>query len=188
MKAEMSEKKKELLKKLQALAERGVGGEKETAERKLRELMKKYGIDEINFSEDKLEEFEFKYSNPQEEQLIRQLFFRMFGKDWRSKSYTYRCGKGSRSIRGVECTEAEGLQLQIEYEFYKQLWQEEMGLFWSAFIQKHRIFSMRPEDTGSDKPMTPEKMEEIMRMSQMMGAMQDKTLRPLLETANQEGE
>lgn len=115
-------------------------------------------------------------------------FFRMFGKDWRSKSYTYRCGKGSRSIRGVECTEAEGLQLQIEYEFYKQLWQEEMGLFWSAFIQKHRIFSMRPEDTGSDEPMTPEKMEEIMRMSQMMGAMQDKTLRPLLETANQEGE
>lgn len=182
------DKKKELLKKLQVLAERGVGGEKETAERKLRELIKKYNIDEAELAEDKLKEFEFKYSNPQEEQLIRQLFFRMFGKDWRSKSYTYRYGKGSRSIRGVKCTEAEGLQLQIEYEFYKQLWQEEMGLFWSAFIQKHRIFSMRPEDTGSDKPMTPEKMEEIMRMSQMMGAMQDKTLRPLLETANQEGE
>lgn len=32
----MSDKKKELLKKLQALAERGVGGERETAERKLK--------------------------------------------------------------------------------------------------------------------------------------------------------
>jgi hypothetical protein len=185
MKAEMSEKKKELLKKLQALAERGVGGEKETAERKLRELMKKYGIDEINFSEDKLEEFEFKYSNPQEEQLIRQLFFKMFGQDWRSKSYTYRCGKGSKSIRGIECTKAEGVQLQIEYEFYKQLWQEEMKLFWNAFIQKHRIFSMRPEDTkGSDKPLSPEERAEVMRMSMMMDAMQNKTIQPLLEAAD----
>lgn len=55
------DKKKELLKKLQALAERGVGGEKETAERKLRQLMEKYGIDEMEFAEDKLEEFEFKW-------------------------------------------------------------------------------------------------------------------------------
>ena len=179
------DKKKELLKKLQALAERGVGGEKETAERKLRQLMEKYGIDELEFAEDKLEEFEFKYKNAQEEQLIRQLFFRMFGKGWRKKSYTYRCGKGSKSIRGIECTKAEGTQLQIEYEFYKQLWQEEMELFWDAFIQKHRIFSMRPEDTGgSDEPMTPERMAEIMRMSQMMEAMQNKTMQPLLEAAD----
>lgn len=178
------DKKKELLKKLQALAERGVGGEKETAERKLKQLMKKYGIDKLEFEEDKLEEFEFKYSNPQEEQLIRQLFFKMFGKGWRSKSYTYRCGKGSKSIRGIECTKAEGIQLQIEYEFYKQLWQEEMKLFWDAFIQKHHIFSMRPEDTGSSEPITPERMAEIMRMSQMMDAMQNKTIQPLLETTN----
>lgn len=178
------DKKKELLKKLQALAERGVGGEKETAERKMQQLMKKYGIDKLEFEEDKLEEFEFKYSNPQEEQLIRQLFFKMFGKEWRSKSYTYRCGKGSKSIRGIECTKAEGIQLQIEYEFYKQLWQEEMKLFWDAFIQKHHIFSMRPEDTGSSEPITPERMAEIRRMSQMMDAMQNKTIQPLLETTN----
>lgn len=181
----MIDKKKELLKKLQALAERGVGGEKETAERKLRQLMEKYGIDEMEFAEDKLEEFELKYKNAQEEQLIRQLFYKMFGKEWRSKSYTYRYGKGSKSIRGIECTKAEGIQLQVEHEFYKQLWQEEMELFWDAFIQKHSIFSMRPEDTkGSDEPMTPERMAEIMRMSQMMDAMQDKTAQPLLEAAD----
>lgn len=179
------DKKKELLKKLQALAERGVGGEKETAERKLRQLMEKYGIDEMEFAEDKLEEFEFKYKNAQEEQLIRQLFFKMFGKEWRSRSYTYKWGKGSKSIRGIRCTKAEGIQLQIEYEFYKDLWREEMELFWNAFIQKHRIFSMRKEDTGGgDEPMTPERKAEILRMSQMMEAMQDKTMQPLLEAAD----
>lgn len=46
-------------------------------------------------------------------------------------------------------------------------------MFWDAFIQKHRIFSTRPEDTkGSDEPMTPERMAEIMRMPQMMDAME----------------
>lgn len=159
------DKKKELLKKLQALAERGVGGEKETAERKLRQLMEKYGIDEMEFAEDRLEEFEFKYKNAQEEQLIRQLLYKMFGAEWRSKSYTYRFGKGSKSIQGVECTRAEGIQLQIEYEFYKDLWQQEMQLFYNAFIQKHRLFSLRPEDTkGNDKPLTPEQRAEMFRM------------------------
>lgn len=181
----MIDKKKELLKKLQVLAERGVGGEKETAERKLRQLMEKYGIDEMEFAEDKLEEFEFKYKNAQEEQLIRQLLYKMFGAEWRSKSYTYRFGKGSKSIRGVECTRAEGIQLQIEYEFYKDLWQQEMKLFYNAFIQKHQIFSPRPEDTkGNDKPLTPEQRAEIFRMSQMMDAMQNKTIQPLLEAAD----
>lgn len=177
------DKKKELLKKLQALAERGVGGEKETAERKLRQLMKKYGIDEMEFTEDKLEEFEFKYSNPQEEQLIRQIFYRMFGSEWKNKSYTYRCGKGSKTIRGIECTKAEGVQLQIEYDFYKQLWQEEMKLFYDAFIQKHQIFSLDPKEREEIEPLSPEEMEKIMRMQQMMMVMQDKSLRPLLEAA-----
>lgn len=43
----MDDKKKQLLNKLKALAERGVGGEKETAQRKLQELMEKYEIDEM---------------------------------------------------------------------------------------------------------------------------------------------
>ena len=52
----MTDKQRELLKKLQALAERGVGGEKEGAERKLKELIKKYGIEEDGLLEDKEEE------------------------------------------------------------------------------------------------------------------------------------
>lgn len=40
----IDEKKVELMKKLQRLAERGVGGEKEGAQKKLQQLMKKYDI------------------------------------------------------------------------------------------------------------------------------------------------
>ena len=41
----IDEKKIELIKKLQRLAERGVGGEKEGAQKKLQQLMKKYDIE-----------------------------------------------------------------------------------------------------------------------------------------------
>lgn len=49
----MDDKKKQLLNKLKALAERGVGGEKETVQRKLKELMKKYGVEEADLSDEK---------------------------------------------------------------------------------------------------------------------------------------
>lgn len=175
----MTDKQRELLKKLQALAERGVGGEKETAERKLKQLIKKYGIEEAELSEDKIMEFEFKYHNKWEMQLLRQLFYRMFGLEYREKTYTYISGKGSKSIYGIACTQAEGLQLQIEYDFYKALYKEEVELFQSAFIQKHRIFD--PHGGSDDTELTPEEIERIMRMQQMMNGMQDKSLNPLIE-------
>ena len=59
----MDDKKKQLLNKLKALAERGVGGEKETAQRKLKKLMKKYDVEEADLSDEKKENFEFKYKN-----------------------------------------------------------------------------------------------------------------------------
>lgn len=66
----IDEKKIELMKKLQRLAERGVGGEKEGAQKKLQQLMKKYNIEESDLSDDKLEDHEWKYHND-EEMIIR---------------------------------------------------------------------------------------------------------------------
>lgn len=50
----MDDKKAELLKKLKALAERGEAGERETARRKLEELMEKYGADEADLADEAL--------------------------------------------------------------------------------------------------------------------------------------
>lgn len=116
-----ADKRIKLLKKLQALAERGVGGEKETAERKLNQLIEKYGIDEAELSDDKVVFFDFEYRNKWEQQLLRQLLYRMFGPEFCSKIYTYKYGKGSKSIYRIECTQEEGLQLRVEYNFYRTL-------------------------------------------------------------------
>lgn len=165
-----NDKRKELLLKLKSLAEHGVGGEKEVAERKLALLMEKYGVESVDLEEDKEEDHEFRYQTDYEKMLLRQLFYKIVP-DWSSKTYYYRTGKGSRSIYGITCTKAQAIQIGIEFDFYKELWKEEVDFFFSCFIQKHEIFGICTN--GDSKEMVP---EELWRMKQIMGGMQDKSM------------
>lgn len=176
----MDEKKKALIKKLQALAERGVGGEKEGAKQKLEQLMKKYGVEESDLNEDKEEPFDFRFNSEHERRLLTQIAYRTLGKKYSEKIYRYSRGKGQKTLICIHCTKAEGLQIGIEYDFYRELWKEEQDFFFSCFIQKHRIFALRPEEEieTDQEPLSP---EEILRMQQAIGAMQDKTIRKQLE-------
>lgn len=155
----MDEKKKGLLKKLQALAERGVSGEKEGAQKKLKQLMKKYGIEEADISEDKEEDYDFRYHDNFERKLLLQLFFKIVP-DYKSHVYVYKSGKGSRSTYIIRCTKAQALQLQVEYDFYCELWKEEVNFFMKAFIQKHKIFAITDKEENMD--INPLSIEEIM--------------------------
>lgn len=174
----IDEKKRELLKKLQALAERGVGGEKETAQKKLKQLMKKYGVEDADLSEDE-EDHDFRYHNEFEKKILRQLFYKIVP-DFRSRTYFYQCGKGSKSTYGIRCTKAQALQIQIEYDFYCDLWKEEVDFFMSAFIQKHRIFALPTSREHVDT--APMSKQDILRMGLMMDGMKNKSIQPMLET------
>lgn len=181
----MDDKKKQLLNKLKALAERGVGGEKETAQRKLEDLMRKYGVEEADLSDEKKENFEFKYKNKFEKQLILQIANKTFGDEWFDRIYTYSRGIGKRSIILIECTKFEETQIRIEYEFYKELWKEEVEFLFSVFIQKHNIFDLN----GSSKNNTAEHKyseKELKRMAMMEMLLQDKTMTKMLEVRNYE--
>lgn len=69
----------EKLKKIKALAERGVGGEKETAMRMYRELMEKYQIEEAEVLEDYVSLHWFGYKTELEEDLLTQIFYKVTG-------------------------------------------------------------------------------------------------------------
>ncbi len=172
----MSEKKKELLKKLKALAERGVGGEREGAERKLRQLMKKYGVEQMEIDEEQENRYEIKYSGRYEERLLSQIVFRV--RNDTEGQYRRMEGKGSRSVLIVKCTEAQKIQICIEFDFYRELLKEEQELLFQAFIQKHRIF--RESSGESEEIRTPEEMERLERMWAMMQGLQDKGITPLI--------
>ena len=73
----MDEKTIQRIKKLQALAERGVGGEKTTAQKKLAKLLKDNGINSLD--ELQKEEYEytiFSYNGKHEIKLLRQCMYK----------------------------------------------------------------------------------------------------------------
>lgn len=76
----MDEKTVERIKKLKALAERGVGGEKETAEKMLQRLLKKNGISTLEeLEEDEVEYFLFSYKGRHEIKLLKQCMYKVLG-------------------------------------------------------------------------------------------------------------
>ena len=61
-----------LLKKVRALAEHGVGGEAENAEKLLARMMKKYGISEEELDEETRVRHDFTYHGGEEKKILRQ--------------------------------------------------------------------------------------------------------------------
>lgn len=168
--------KLELLEKLKALSESGVGGEKENARELLDKLLCEHGIDVTDFP-DELKEYQFHYCDQWERSLLLQIMSKIAPN---RQKYRYAAGPGSRSVICCVCTEAEKLQIEIEHEFYSRLWQEELDTFFYAFVLMHRLFDPSPnQTTGEVDP------ELIKRMRTMMAGMQDKEPPLLLQVENQ---
>ena len=174
----MDEKKRELLKKLYILAERGAtDGERAAARERLENLLQKYDIDEAELADDVLEMHWYTCRDANERQLFTQVCYKV-----NRDRATYRRvhGAGKHTERGVKCTKAEAVQIEIEFDFYKTLWHEELDFFLRAFIQKHHIFDLTP---GYETNDTVNK-QDLFRMAQMAMGMQDRTLHKMIENVS----
>lgn len=157
------------LKKLKALAERGVGGEKETAIRLYNELMEKYQIEEAEVLEDLLTVHWFNYSNELEEKLLIRIFYKVTG----SSSYHHYIGKISRrKKRGCECTEVEAVEIRLLFDFYKRELKEELEVFMIAFLNGNHIYPDKSArlyhvPTDDEKELSAEEKRRIRKASLM---------------------
>lgn len=127
----MDEKTIQRIKKLQALAERGVGGEKTTEQKKLAKLLKDNGINSLDeLQKEKYEYTIFSYNGKHEIKLLRQCMYKVMGaKSDRTAYKPY----GRR----------QKIEIELEFEFYRNVFYEELSTFMDAFIQAQKIF---PED------------------------------------------
>ncbi len=128
----------EKIRKVQALANRGADGEKQSAAALLDRLMTQYGIDEAEIAEERLEKCFFRYKTPYERKLLVQVIYTVTGK------IPFKCvgsysGRARKQV-GIDCTAAERLEIEFSYEFYKAALEEEMERFYSAFVMKNDIF------------------------------------------------
>lgn len=161
--------KTELLKKLHELALRGVGGEKETAEVMLQKLMEKYGVEETDLDESIRKVVVFKFHGKTERRLLKQIAYKITN-EWNFSSYCYTAsGRPCRTDLGVECTEAERVQISFLFDFYTELYKKEVEFFLSAFIQKHRLFGTLKEGESCSKMSR----EELFKMTALMEGMED---------------
>ena len=158
-----------LLKKIRALAERGVGGEADNAEEILRRLMKKYGVSEEELDEEERRRHDFEFHGKEQEKLLRQVVYKVTG--GYAYNLVYRAsGRKVKTRLGADCTAAEKVEIEFLFDFYTRLWERERDAFLSAFIQKHRIFTIRDD-------IEPQEVsrEELLKMQALMLGMSDES-------------
>lgn len=175
----MEEKTRERLKKLQALAERGVGGEKETAQRKLEQLLKANGLTIDDLETEKQYYFLFSYNGEHKARLLRQCMYKVMGAAADIKFYRT---KGTRQKIGIDCTAAQKLEIELEYEFYSRIFDEEISDFMTAFIQKQNIY---PEDAPHNilrrEELTPEQLAKLAKQQAYADGITKRTRAKMIE-------
>lgn len=158
-----------LLKKIRALAERGVGGEADNAEEILRRLMEKYGVSEDELDEEERRRHDFEYHGKEQEKFLRQVVYKVTG----GYAYNLVYGATGRKVKtqlGADCTAAEKVEIEFLFDFYSRLWERERKAFLEAFIQKHRIFAIRDDIEPREVSR-----EEILKMQALMMGMSDES-------------
>lgn len=132
----------EKLKKIKALADRGVGGEKETAMRMYEELKARYEIKDEEIMLDTVSLHWFGYNGELEEDLLTQIFYKVTG----SASYHVYTGKYKRrKKRGCDCTEIEAAEIKLLFSFYKEELKRELRTFMITFRSGNNLY---PDETA----------------------------------------
>lgn len=161
----------ELAKKLKALADRGIGGEKINAEKMLKALMKKHGITMQEIEGDEIDFNEIIVSK-EKKKLFHQIGYSIFGKAFRNLDIR-RVG----STRYVKCTKAQAVEWEAKLNFYWRLYAEELDIFFHAFVQRNNIFS---SDAEEHEPK-PEERERIRRVLEMASTIKKESYSKLLK-------
>lgn len=168
--------KAELLKKIKALADRGVDGERESAQTLLARLMEQYGISETDLEEERRETAWFRYSQETERRLLNQIIYMVTGRSGFGCVGSYSGRR--RKETGVNCTAAERLEIEANYKFFKVAMEAELEIFYTAFSSKNHLFPSEDKvKPKSIKDLTPEEREKVLKAGLMMEGMERHTLR-----------
>ena len=154
----------EKIKRVRALAERGVDGEKDSATALLDRMMEKYGITETELAEERREIAWFRYKTPLECRLLHQVIYAVTGRAASGCVGAY-TGRKRKKV-GIECTAS--------------LLKRNLNGFILRSCKKNRIFPDNPIDDARE--IGEMSLEEAQRISMMMAGMDEHTRRKMLES------
>jgi len=151
----------ELAKKIKALADKGIDGEKENAEKLLKDIMRKHNISIKDLEDDKKEMFYFKiesYKHDLEFKILNQLTgifeLRLYGKFPQKLMREYHLPGNY----GIECSKFVYLEIKAKYDFYCKRLEKRLDEFFYAFCIKNNIL-VPDRSESEDKNITNEEMQ-----------------------------
>lgn len=182
-----NEKVINLAKKIKALAERGVGGEKENAIERLEFVMNKYGITSDDIEEVSKKSFDFELPKDIPMKFIRQVLASIIGSigKYGCSIYTYKYVRKRNYISyEIEAIEPEFFsEFIIKVELFWNNYQKESQVFYDAYIQANELY-VKPEESDSKevyKELTPEEKARIMKIQFMAQSIDKVKYRKQLE-------
>ena len=149
----------DLCKKLKALCDRGVGGERANANTMLDKLMRKHNITIEDIDGEKKEYSYFKVDKIQS-QIFWQIVYSVIGSDFP----TFR-SKGKPGYKILNITAFEAIEIHAKYDFFWKLYRDELSIFREAFIARNNIYSKN--SNSNPKELTKEEIERAIRVSEM---------------------
>lgn len=149
----------QLAKKLKALSDKGVGGEKINAEKMLQKIMEKHNLT-IEDVEGEKKDFAYYKVNQKQQEIFWQVVSSVIGKH---TSYT---DKRKRGYFLLKVTASEAVEIQMKYDFFWKLYQEEFDIWRSAFIARNDIY--HPDGNKIDMAdLSGEELQKIKRIAEM---------------------
>lgn len=161
----------ELAKKLKALADRGIGGERDNAKEQLEKLMNKYGITPEDLEQEEQKDYFFKVPD-NEKWYARKILLQVCGTTCRDiKIYGEFTKKMIKEhfLPGnymVTCTPLEYVEILAKWDFYKKAFLKELPVFFRAFFTANQLLA-EPTESEKNEEMTEEEYKEHLRANRM---------------------
>jgi hypothetical protein len=158
----------ELAKKLKALAEKGVGGEKWNAQKMLNSLLKKHNLTMEDIEGEKTDNYFFNIKQKADERLWIQITksvnseIKCYGK-LPQKEISRLKLKGNYFIT---CTLSEYIEIEAKYNIYRRLYEEESNVFYHAFCTANGIL-ITPKNPIKVSDLKPDELKTLLRVRQM---------------------
>lgn len=183
------------IRKLQALTERGVGGEATNAKILLSALCEKYGIDESKLDEEEKQWYEFEMRTSVQK-LFLQLYVSIYGTTERYLQEVELCERGRKKIVKCKFTRAEYIEFSQLWEWHRKNYLAERKrmreLFKIAYFDKFKMYASETcdeyEAQRSKKKDDDFTFEDLMAINMMAAACKNKSFYKQIGEVNDDEE
>lgn len=171
------------LAKMKALADGGVGGERENAARLLEEVSRRYGVDLSALDGVEVEKrHDFKIANGWRKDLFIQLVSLARLERYGSldvdhlELYKWKLGPKCKG-EFLKCTDSEWLEIMAKFTVLERDYQRQLKVFYRAFLEANDLLA----DCKPPRTPTKEEMQDAIRARRMALGIEKSQLRKQIE-------